>query len=87
MLSLYVPRMSVHSPPRLHFELIKLLNYDINLDPNPAFLSNGDLDPDPACKINADPSGYGYEGQRFSLAVGIFSCGRNGFEHGFFKAL
>jgi hypothetical protein len=38
---------------RLHFEPLKLLNFDFNWDPDPAFYSNVDLDP--ASQINADP--------------------------------
>jgi hypothetical protein len=37
--------------PRLHFEPLKLLNFDFN--PAPAFRPNAD--PDPASKINSDP--------------------------------
>jgi hypothetical protein len=35
--------------------LLKLLNFECNADPNPAFHSNADPDPDLACKNNADP--------------------------------
>ncbi len=45
--------MSVHNPPQLCFEPLKLLNLDFNADPDPAFHSNAD--PDPASKNNADP--------------------------------
>jgi hypothetical protein len=37
---------------RLYIELLKLLKFDFNADPDPAFHSN--TDPDPAYKINAD---------------------------------
>ncbi len=43
--------MSLHVPPRLHFEPEKLLNFDFNVDPDPAFHSNAYGDPDPASKI------------------------------------
>jgi hypothetical protein len=41
--------VSVHGPPRLYFEPLKLFycNFDVNADPN--------LDPDPAFHSNADP--------------------------------
>jgi hypothetical protein len=38
-------------PPRLHFELLKLLNFDFNADPDPTFHSN--VDPNPAFQTNA----------------------------------
>jgi hypothetical protein len=37
----------------MNFEHLKLLNFDFNADPDPAFDSN--VDPDPASKNNADP--------------------------------
>jgi len=48
--------LSLHCQrPRLHFDTLKLLNFDFNADPDldPAFPSNAD--PDPASKINAEP--------------------------------
>jgi ABC-type bacteriocin/lantibiotic exporter with double-glycine peptidase domain len=42
--------MSVHGPPRLHFEPLKLLSFDVNADPDSAFPFNAD--PDPSSKIN-----------------------------------
>ncbi len=42
--------MSVLGPPRLHFEPLKLLNFDVNADPDPALPFNAD--PDPSPKIN-----------------------------------
>ncbi len=45
--------MSVQDPPRLHFELLKLLNFAY-ADPDPTFYYNAD--PDPAFKINEDPN-------------------------------
>ncbi len=46
--------MSVHGPPRLHFEPLKLLeNFDFNADQDSALPSNAD--PDPDSKINEDP--------------------------------
>jgi hypothetical protein len=32
--------VSVHGPPRLYFERLKLLNFDFHSDPDPAFHSN-----------------------------------------------
>jgi len=46
---------------------LKLLNYDINEDPNPGFHSNADPDPDTASKNNADPCGFGYAALKGSL--------------------
>ncbi len=43
------------APPRLHFEPVKLLNFDFNEDPDPAFHSKAD--PHPASKDNADQCG------------------------------
>ncbi len=54
--------MSVYGRPRssrLDFVPLKLLNFDLNADPDPAFHSNGDPNPDPASKNNADPNGSG----------------------------
>ncbi len=54
--------MSVHGPPSRHyFEPPKLLDFDCNGDPDPAFHSNADLDldPDTASKNNADACGSG----------------------------
>jgi hypothetical protein len=48
-LSLLASIVSDHGPPRLYFELLKL-----PLHPDIAFLSNADLDPNPASKNNAD---------------------------------
>ncbi len=48
--------MSVPGPPRLHFEPQKLLNFEANADPDPAFLFNED--PDPSSQIN-EGSGSG----------------------------
>ncbi len=45
--------MSIHRPPRLYFELLKLLNFDFNADADPAFHSHAD--PDPAFHSHADP--------------------------------
>ncbi len=39
----------------LHFEPLKILNFDINADPDPALQYNADLGTDPASKNNADP--------------------------------
>jgi hypothetical protein len=45
--------VSVHGPTRLYFEPLKLLNFDLIADPDPAFQSNKDLDP--ALENNANP--------------------------------
>jgi hypothetical protein len=52
--------VSVHGPPPLHFESLKLLNFDFNADPDPdpAFHSNADPDPYPAYHSNADLDPY-----------------------------
>jgi hypothetical protein len=43
------------------FESLKLLNFDFNADPGPAFQLNVNLDPDPAFHSNADPeSGFSF---------------------------
>jgi hypothetical protein len=42
----FEPPLCVHGSPRLHFEPLKLRNFDFNADPNPAF--HADADPDPA---------------------------------------
>jgi hypothetical protein len=41
--------VGVHGPPRLYFEPIKLLSYNFNADPDPAFHSH--VDPDPVSPI------------------------------------
>ena len=47
---------SLHSErPRHQFQLIKLLKFVFNGDPDPAFHSNTDPDAVPASKNNADP--------------------------------
>jgi hypothetical protein len=53
ILSLKASIVSVHSPQRLYFEPLKLLNFDLSVDPDLAFHSK--TDPDPAPKKNADP--------------------------------
>jgi hypothetical protein len=45
--------VSVHDNPRLHWEPLKLLNFESNADPDPAVHSNAD--PVPAFQNNADP--------------------------------
>jgi hypothetical protein len=45
--------LRVLGTPRLHCEPRKLLNFDFNADPDPAFHLNAD--PDPAFHFNADP--------------------------------
>jgi hypothetical protein len=47
-LGLQASVVSIHGPPRLYIEPLKLLNFDF------------DADPDPASKNNADPCGSGY---------------------------
>ncbi len=46
-------------PPRLHFESLKLLNSDFNVDPDPTFHFNADPDLDPASLNNSDQCGTG----------------------------
>jgi hypothetical protein len=55
-LSLHAYIVSVHVPPRLHFEPLKLLNLDFKADPDPDPDSHSKVspDPNPASKINAD---------------------------------
>jgi hypothetical protein len=43
-LNLHASIVSVQGPPLLHFELLKLLNFDFNADPDPAFQSTADPD-------------------------------------------
>ncbi len=45
----------VHGSPWAHFEPLKLLNFDFTADPDPAFPSNADPDPQPwgPCQIYA----------------------------------
>jgi hypothetical protein len=45
--------MSAYDPPRLYFEPLKLLNFVINADPDPAI--HCIVDPDTAFRSNADP--------------------------------
>ncbi len=47
--------MSVHGPPRLYFEPLKLLNFNFNAEQHSAFYSN--KDPDKASKNYAYPCG------------------------------
>ncbi len=56
--SLHTSFMSVDSPPWLHFEPLKLLNFELSADPDPAFHSNADLDS--TLKNNAYPCGSGF---------------------------
>jgi hypothetical protein len=58
ILSLHASVVSVHGPPRLYLELLKLLNFYFNTDPDPAVHSHSD--PDPASKNYADPNPYIY---------------------------
>ncbi len=44
--------MRIYDPQRLHFEPLRLLNCDLNADPDPAIPSNADHDL--ASKNNAD---------------------------------
>jgi hypothetical protein len=53
ILSLQASVLSVHGPPWLYFEPLKLLIFEFYVDQDPAFHSNAD--PDPASKNNADP--------------------------------
>jgi hypothetical protein len=54
ILSLHAFILSIQCPPRLHFEPLKLRNFDFNVDPAQAFHSNSDSDA--ASKNNADPN-------------------------------
>ncbi len=54
-LSLRTFILSLKGPPRLCFEPVKLLIFDLNADLDPAFHSNADQDPYLAFKNNADP--------------------------------
>jgi hypothetical protein len=68
----YRPSRPPFEPPRLHFERPrlhleprKLLDFDFNAEPDPAFHSNAD--PDPAFKNTADPYGSRSETPRHSM--------------------
>ncbi len=50
------PSLHFDGPSRLYFEPLKLLNFDSNRDPDPAFHSNSN--PDTASKNNADQCGF-----------------------------
>jgi hypothetical protein len=52
VVTLHASIVSVHGPPRLHFEPLKRLNFDFDADPDPDFHSN--VEPDPASQNNAD---------------------------------
>jgi hypothetical protein len=51
ILNLHASIVSVtaHSPPRLHYETQRLLNFDINADPDPSFHFNADPDRQSCC--------------------------------------
>ncbi len=51
------PFMSIHSSPRLHFEPVKLQNFDLNADPDSPFRSSADQDSDKISNYSADQSG------------------------------
>jgi hypothetical protein len=57
ILSLHASIVSVHGPPRFHFELLKLLTSNFDEDPDSAFHSNADPDTDPASVNKAHPCG------------------------------
>jgi hypothetical protein len=46
ILSLHPAIVSVHGPPRLHFEPLKLLNFDLNADPDLDLAFHSNADPD-----------------------------------------
>jgi hypothetical protein len=46
ILSLQASIVSVHGPPRLYFEPLKLLAYEFNADPDSASKNNADPEPD-----------------------------------------
>ncbi len=52
--------MSIHGPPQLYIESPKLLNFDFDADPDPAFHSNLDPHPvpDPASDNNPQPCSF-----------------------------
>jgi hypothetical protein len=68
--------VSIHGPPRLYFEPLKLLNFDFNADSDSVFHFNAD--PDPVSKNNADPDPQPwirtYSRQRRILCRGILYC-------------
>ncbi len=39
---LHASTVSIHGPPRLHFEPLRLLNFDLNADPDPASQNNAE---------------------------------------------
>jgi hypothetical protein len=43
--SLQISIVNVHDHPRLHLELLNLLNVEFNANPNQSFHSDADLDP------------------------------------------
>ncbi len=45
ILILHTSILSVYGPPRLHFKSLKLLNFDFDADPDPAFHSSADPQP------------------------------------------
>jgi hypothetical protein len=51
--------VSVYGPAFLYFEPLKLLNFDLNADPDLAFHSDADPDPESASKNDADSCGSG----------------------------
>ncbi len=55
ILSLHASNVSIHGPPWLHWEPLKILNFEFNSVPDLAFHCNVD----PACHNNADPCGSG----------------------------
>jgi hypothetical protein len=61
--------VSLPSPPWFQFEPLKLLNFELNADPNldPIFYS--DVDPDPASQNKADP-----DPQLYFLLCLFFVC-------------
>jgi hypothetical protein len=74
-LSLHASIVIVYGPQRLHFELLKVLNFEFNAAPHPAFHS--DADRDLASHKNADPDSQPWHGpQHFcrQIILPVFNC-------------
>jgi hypothetical protein len=65
--------VSVHGPPRIHFEPLKLLNFDFIADSDLPFHSNAN--PDPAFQNNADRSGSATATLVASAMTHFVNCG------------
>jgi hypothetical protein len=60
VLILDVSNVSVHVPPSLHFESLKLMSLDFNADPDPGPALHSNADPAEASQNNADPDPQPY---------------------------